>query len=919
MSNSTIWEACKLYGTHLLKTHNNPALFSAWLDDYDDLETQLLCDSNGDKVEGTARFTDGEQEWGPIRWPYKARTPNPEWRDRPRKFLFDEHLTAIGSTGWNWVTKESWWLGYDFDELTGHAEGVGVSDEDLEKVVRAAPDFVDVIRSTRGGGKHLYIRFKDPFPKTETHVEHAALARAFLPVMSAAAGFDFSAKMDVCGMILWVWHKDATAENKGFTPIRPATRTLTIADVPPNWRDHLEVVTGKRTRVKVRGWTPEGQTDGDELDDETLSYAVIPLDDVHQRILDDLETSGYSFSWVFDHHLAQTHTQALKKVHTDWAEAGYPMKGPFDTTSPGDDAKYNAYMRPRSNGGWDVFRFGKVAEHPLWDDFNGKTHVTFNCPPSLRQGILAAGGIECADLKAGFQLNSAEDLHQALAHLGSDFVLPERGERDRTYSLKSRPGDRRLVVTMCRLKSDRDDEFPGWERKTNQWVKLLDDCSESPQDEDRLMAYWDNRVRVIKSSTMAETGNVSGEFENWLLRDASNKWVRHPKDHVGLIIGGGGVQVNIAAQILGWAINNAWSRVNKPFEPEYPGGREWNYAAAQLAFDPSIMRDGEFPNHPHWDAVFNHCGADLDHYIKELEWCKEWQIQRGGDYLRAWTAALLRFPYSRLPYLFMYSAEQNTGKSTFHEAITLLITTGVVKADQALVSSGDFNGELANAVLGIIDETDIAKQGMTAYNKVKEWTTGLNLSIHAKYGQVYDQPNTLHLIQTSNNRSALPVFEGDSRITALEVPTIKEEIGKDELRAKLIEEAPHFMRTLMDTPLPKMPSRLRVPVIETDTKTEAVAARRDALEDFVATHCSYAPGEALTFKEFQEAFVDTLDKHELKEWGKHNIKQSMALKYPIGVWSKNTRYVGNIVLGDPVKETGEIFTLSGTKLIKEKK
>jgi hypothetical protein len=163
------------------------------------------------------------------------------------------------------------------------------------------------------------------------------------------------------------------------------------------------------------------------------------------------------------------------------------------------------------------------------------------------------------------------------------------------------------------------------------------------------------------------------------------------------------------------------------------------------------------------------------------------------------------------------------------------------------------------------------------------------------------------------------VFEGDSRITALEVPTIKEEIGKDELRAKLIEEAPHFMRTLMDTPLPKMPSRLRVPVIETDTKTEAVAARRDALEDFVATHCSYAPGEALTFKEFQEAFVDTLDKHELKEWGKHNIKQSMALKYPIGVWSKNTRYVGNIVLGDPVKETGEIFTLSGTKLIKEKK
>ena len=919
MSNSTIWEACRLYGSHLLPTHNNPTLFSLWLDRYKDMETQLLTDTAGEKVEGKNKYTDDSgQVWGPIRWPYKAMTDNPEWKDYPRTFLFSDHLTAIGSTGWDWTNKESRWIGYDFDTITGHAEGIGRTDDDLEKVAKAAPDFVDVNRSTRGGGKHLYIFFDAPYPKTSNHNEHAALARSFLPIMSAEAGFDFSAKMDVCGQVLWIWHKDATTENKGFEPLRPSTRHLTAADMPPNWREHIDVVSGRRTRVRVRGWTPDGLTAGDELDEDTLSFVNTPLDDVHKRILADLEASGYTFNWVHDHHLGQSHTQALKKVHTEWAEAGHPMKGPFDTTSPDSDpGKVNCYLRPKVGGGFDVFRFGKVAEHSLWDEYNGKTHATLNCPPSLRQGILAAGGVECADLKTGFQLNTAEDLHMALTHLGSDFTLPERGTRDRVYSLRARPGDQRLVVSMDKLKSDRDDEFPGWEKKPKLWVRLLDDRVESAQDEDRLMAYWDRRVRVIKSTNMIEAGDVAGEFEHWLLRDTSQKWVKHPKEHVGLIVGGGSVQGNLSAQILGWAINNAWCRVNKPFEAEYPGGREWNYAAAQLAFEPAVMKDGEYPFHPHWDKVFNHCGSDLDQYIHELEWCKEWGIKCGGDYLKAWTAALLRFPYSRLPYLFMYSPEQNTGKSTFHESLKMLITTGVVKADRSLTSSQDFNGELANAVLGIIDETDIAKEGRTAYNKVKDWTTGLTIAIHAKYREVYEQPNTLHLIQTSNERSSLPVFEGDSRITAMEVPVIGDEIGKDELRDIMVAEGPHFMRTLMELPLPKLSSRMRVPVIETDTKTEAMADHRNALEDFVHSRCSRVPGECVLFKDFCEVFLETLDRQEKTQWTKHNIKQNLSTRFPIGKWSKNHRYIGNLVMGDPIISDGSVFTLSGTKLIKE--
>ena len=41
-------------------------------------------------------------------------------------------------TGWDWQARRSRWVAFDFDSLTGHAKGVGISDEELEKVRQAA-------------------------------------------------------------------------------------------------------------------------------------------------------------------------------------------------------------------------------------------------------------------------------------------------------------------------------------------------------------------------------------------------------------------------------------------------------------------------------------------------------------------------------------------------------------------------------------------------------------------------------------------------------------------------------------------------------------------------------------------------------------------------------------------------------------
>ena len=159
--------------------------------------------------------------------------------------------------------------------------------------------------------------------------------------------------------------------------------------------------------------------------------------------------------------------------------------------------------------------------------------------------------------------------------------------------------------------------------------------------------------------------------------------------------------------ILGSTIGKAWKLVNVPFQPEYPGDRQWNVHAAQYAYQPVNLENDQMPQHPHWDRVLKHCGQDLDAAVRESEWCALHNIKSGADYLLYWIAFLLRDPFQPLPYLFLYG-NQNSGKSILHQAIGLLVTTGVASADRALGSNNDFNGELANCVLAYIEETDLS-------------------------------------------------------------------------------------------------------------------------------------------------------------------------------------------------------------------
>jgi len=890
MQNPRMTVAYKTYYDNVLsKNHNNPELIARWGNDPARLETQILCFNHGRPIEDSKMFEDKGEVFGPARWPYNAKT-EPNYSNPPIQYIIGDRMQCIGSTWWNWKERHSEGLGFDFDTIAGHADGIGISDKEMAKLDKIDVPWLEVIRSTRGGGRHLYIWFQEPYPVTMNHDEHAALARSFIPLIAKHTGFDCEANVDVCGGNMWFHHVEATKENRGYSQVKPATQILTDAHVPPNWRDHLEVVSGGRTKVRVQGWTSDGtETEGDELDEMTQAHSKIELDEIHLRILEELEETGHTALWVPDHHLWQGHTGGLKEVYDKWAANDTPMKGLFDTNSHEQDrGKPNCFMRPKANGGWDVYRFGEAVECELWGKQGKWTHTTYNFPATLRQIAMACGGFEGPDPKQGFIFSTAAEMEAALVMLGSKITLPVAAVKDtsRTMALRARESDGKIVLVISKKGKDEPGDWPRFAKTTKGWERVIDDAidtSDKEQEDAELWTELDDKFRALK---------IGDKFDDWVLRDHSEKWTIHPRENVKAYLMSQGIAK--VDPVIGAAVFKAWQLTNDPFAPEYPGGRKWNRNAAQLKYAPREMGEDEAPHHPNWDRVMNHCGTDLDEYILDLPWTASWGIRRGGDYLTAWIACMLRQPQCKLPYLFMYGP-QNSGKSIFHEAISELMTKGVVKADRALTSKQGYNGELMDAVLAVVDEVNISKSGgMEAYDKLKEWTTGMTVSIHAKYKQVQEVASTLHFVQMANNRSSLPVFPGDTRVTAFNVPSLEEDIPKDVLLASLRKEAPDFMRTLVDQTMPEALGRMRLPVIETRGKQEAVIGNMNPLELFIQERCHMINGGTVLLKDFRDRFWKDLDQFQKDEWSSRAIKDRLSETFPIALDSRKNVRIGNL-------------------------
>lgn len=859
---------------------------------HDGMEVQVnVAQDGGDRVDGEYRgrqftaWTDGNQFWKSFRIPWHAST-EPEYIDSEIKFDLAEHAEAIGMTGWCWKDRKSYWVAFDFDAILGHSEAheAKLSDAELQNVRKKSCEipWVTVRKSTSGNGFHLYV-FLDGV-ETANHTEHQALARAILSKMSALAGYDFTSKVDACGGNMWIWHRKfdqaGGKDGQGLILIKEGT---TLKDIPINWKDHVKVSAGKRNRATLP-FVKEQELDW--FDEMCGQHPKVPLDEDHKKLMETLDQMGALWWWDSDRHMIVCHTADLKSAHDKLS-----MKGIFNTIAQGAEqgSDQNCFAFPMKRGAWVIRRHTRgVNEESTWDqDGSGWTRCYLNREPDLMTASRAHGGIE--DEKGGFVFGAAEVAIEAMKDLGAHIQedLPS-AFLTRQAIVRPHKDGRRLILEIAKADVDPNVKH-GWILKAKKWIKIFN--TKTPAKYEPEILNHDDLIRHLVSHHGGDAG--------WVIK-ADSEWKDEPMGHVKIALKAQGYSASEADLIMGQGVIRRWTLTNIPFGVEYPGGRVWNRDAAQFAVAPTL--DVEKYKHPTWDKVLNHCGSGLDSAIKEHPWCSDNGILTGGEYLKLWIASMFQFPFEPLPYLFFYGP-QGSGKSIFHEAISLLVKKGVVRADTALISSAGFNGELASAVLCVVEETDLRKDRTQAYNRIKDWTTGRTINIHVKGITPYTAKNSTHWAQMANSIEECPVFPGDTRITMLHVNMLSEDeyIAKRDLIDMLLAEAPDFLGDVMKMEIPRIKDRLNMPVIMTAEKEKAERANQNELEAFIEDQCHYNPGHGMLWGTFYERFKEWLDPERRPLWSKRKTGQYLPVQFPKGrnMKEKAKFYIGNISFSMP--------------------
>lgn len=846
------------------------------------MECQVnVAQDGGERVEGDYKgkrwhgWTDGVTTWKSFRIPYGANK-DPHYEDRPIRFSLEEHVEGVGLTGWDWQKRASIFVAFDFDAIIGHSEKhlAKLTHEELEEVKQAALniDWVTVRKSTGGKGLHLYVFFEDPVP-TSNHNEHSALARAILGQMAAITGFDFQSRVDICGGNMWVWHRKM-ADSECLKIVKQGS-ALPIDEVPVNWRDHVKVVTGRRRKNLPQSVEDAGQLD--PFEELVATVARIPLDDEHRKVIDHLRKIGAYWWFDQDHWMLVSHTHWLQRCQEDLGLRGY-----FETDSGASNTgEQNCFAFPNRRGAWVVRRYTPgVREHASWDqDGNGWTRSYLNKEPDLGTACRAFGGIE--HTSGGFVFRDAESAIQACGLLGVHVEVgtPQRSRRTRVKE----HADGRLVVMVDHLPEDDGGHMMGWLAEKKKWTRIFYRHQQELVEPE--VGNNDDFIRHIISP------GEKNEDAGWMLK-AGASWQQEPLTHVRDVLSSLGMNHKEGKAVVGACVLRPWKMVNRPFEPEYPGDREWNLNAAQLKFYPS---GNDSPTYPTWSKILDHCGQGLNDALKKNEWAQENGIIKGADYLKCWIASVFQQPYEPLPWLFFFG-DQNSGKSMFHESLDRLLTRGYMNANAAITSTGNFNEELLNALICVVEEIDLQKN-KTAYNKIKELTTALKVLMHGKGKTPYMVRNTMHWIQCANDHKYCPIFPGDTRVTMIHVPNLRAEnlIPKKEMLVLLDKEAPDFLQGLLTLEVPKATGRFAVPAIETYDKQVAIQQNKSALEAFIDDRCDYAPGEMIKLSEFFDKFIRWVEPAEMANWTKRSIGKKLPPMFPKARRRKDAQhYIGNI-------------------------
>jgi hypothetical protein len=610
-----------------------------------------------------------------------------------------------------------------------------------------------------------------------------------------------------------------------------------------------------------------------------------------------------------------THTTYLDAAAKEFKAKGQ-FRGEFHTLSQGRDYGHdiNCFMFPCKDGAWAIRRYGQgTKEHDYWvQDGKGWTRCYYNRDLTLDDVARLYGAIELEG--GGYQFASAKIGSEALLKIGVDVSLPV-WITGRIFKVKETK-DYKLAVHIPKEDSDNAEDMKGWQPDRKLYKRIFNNPRSGVPDESVALADYDDLVRHIISE--------AGEDLGWVINAGDGIWRHEPINHVRVLLTSKGISRKDSDIILGSAISSAWTIVNRPFEGEYPGDRQWNRSSASLRIAPSI--EGETLSFPTWTKILDHCGKSLDSAIQKDTWCKANGIENGAAYLKLWLACLIRHPRSSLPYLGFYGP-QDSGKSTFHEAFCqIILNGGYMRADTALTSTSGFNGELEDSIFCIIEETDVRGDNKNtrsnhSYNRLKDWVTSNQINIHRKGATPYMVPNYTHWVQCANEQSYIPVFQGDTRVTVLYVDTLPNDVKvpKRELWAALTKEAPDFLSALLNMDIPDSRDRLMLPVIRSAEKEAAEFNNMGPVDQFLKECTFQISGNVISAEDLYNEFLKWIGMEEGMHWNKNKFGRAMPHSIPRGrVGSSQQRHYGNISLNKDALPTDKLFQ-SGLFLVKEKK
>ena len=809
------------------------------------LETQVMTTKEGKPTDNPGEYTDGQQTWKDKRWPYQAGS-DPTYNDPPLEFSPADKVDRIGTTWWDFENHRSVAVGIDIDYEEGHASTTNTNDDvTLAEIVEKLSDldYVTVVRSTGGKGLHVYVFFDNP-PESQNHHEHTIVARKTLELIGQDIGYDLKQHVDCVGSVFWIWSKSSPADHPGFSVVKAgntldATRLASITLPQPAYR-------------------------GGSITD----FEVTELEEEHKRVMEALAQYGYMGQRA-DMNLIHTHTGAIAKC----VEEGF-IEGPFSTDSDVSDLNTpNCFLAPQRGGSFRCVRFGQT-EHETgkgWHFSNGKNFCFINEKLSDVE-IMSKHTIRKRNGK--IETETVEDLLADFGIASEDVSLPS--------------GNVWADLTACGdLRVESSEAVDGWEAKVDgkktKYVKVFKKQKKGASLKDRVLQMADDHVRYVIQD---------GTEKGWYHRTSDGDWISHRGfSDVACVVDDLFPDFSQKARHI--LHTNPWTMVKIPFRSEYPGNRLWNYNAPQLKVEPA--KSGG--DHPYFDLILEHIGLELNEPVAQNNWCRKANIQSGADYLRAWLACLIHHADQPLPYLFL-TGPQNSGKSIFHESCRFLFTHGITSASNSLTSQ--FNGELEGCFLVYIEERDLADKRYNAYEKIKEWVTGRDLTVRPLYQQQYTAPNYLHFVQMANSSEHLPLEDGDTRIVAIEVPALKKPVPKAILEGHLKKEAPRFLRTLINTQLPPPVDRLRIPALRTVTKS-AMEQKAMSPVMVVAKQKLYPrDGHKVEIGDFYKAYVSYVDNQNIEPEPEFLVVRELSLRsdrYQLGVKDRK-QYIVNVSL-DP--------------------